>query len=81
MYLLIIHLLADSIEPIQSNEKTRVLPNGTLIINAVTPEDAGWYSCIAQNKGMSISTDVIFVILCYNNNEKMKIVTSYIMLI
>ncbi|PSN35037.1 hypothetical protein C0J52_19154 [Blattella germanica] len=41
----------NNIERIQSNGKWTIMPNGTLIINTVVVDDAGWYLCIAHNKG------------------------------
>jgi hypothetical protein len=44
-------MIAENFRQLQNDEKTRILPNGTLIVNAVNQEDEGWYTCTAKNKG------------------------------
>jgi hypothetical protein len=44
-------MIAGHFLQLQNDEKTKILPNGTLIVNAVNHEDEGWYTCTAKNKG------------------------------
>jgi hypothetical protein len=44
-------MIAENVQQIQNVGKTRILPNGTLIVHAVDQEDEGWYTCTAENKG------------------------------
>jgi hypothetical protein len=45
------YMIAGNFRQLQNDEKTKILPNGTLIVNAVNHEDEGWYTCTAKNKG------------------------------
>jgi hypothetical protein len=44
-------MIAEDVRQLQNDEKTIMLPNGTLIVNAVSQDDEGWYTCTATNKG------------------------------
>lgn len=44
-------MIAENVQYIQNDGKTKILPNGTLIVYAVDQEDEGWYTCTAENKG------------------------------
>jgi hypothetical protein len=44
-------VIAENVQQLQNDEKTSLLPNGTLIVNAVNQDDEGWYTCTATNKG------------------------------
>ncbi|PNF42950.1 hypothetical protein B7P43_G11501, partial [Cryptotermes secundus] len=41
----------ENVQQLQNDEKTSILPNGTLIVNTVNHDDEGWYTCTATNKG------------------------------
>jgi len=43
-------MIAD-VQLILNDEKTKILPNGTLIVNAINQDDGGWYTCTAESKG------------------------------